>query len=240
MRINTALLPLVDLVFLALGALLAGMTQMEMVRAIPVDVTRVGQGAASVRLGDFDVLTLIGPGVMALNGQPIREEDLTSLLEHKRVVLRIQKKLPTEEAVKVLALLAQVSCNNDDESKAINLDPIIGSWLLVRVFDLDAGGELNSEENYELNCDRPTIIILKTDGGLNGIGDCFEAGIVYEGTWLKLSNGFYSIEATVIPPDGGHRPLFDDHLNVSFVDNRMLWAFEEESEELIYFEFRKQ
>ncbi len=141
----------------------------------------------------------------------------------------------------LLILLNGPSCNTDDSSEPDgDQDPIIGSWLLVRVFDLDANGNINSQENYELNCTRPTIIILRTDGGLDGTGDCFEAGVIYEGTWLKLNENFYRIQGTTSPPDGDTRPLFDDDLQVSFSENLMQWAFEEESEEIIYFEFRKQ
>ena len=53
-----AILPLIDLVFLTLGSVLAMMTQMERVTAMPVTLAEVGQGSAVVQRGDFDVLTV--------------------------------------------------------------------------------------------------------------------------------------------------------------------------------------
>lgn len=109
MKINTALLPLIDLVFLALGALLAGMTQMEIVRALPVELAQVGRGTTPIRQDSFDVLTLVAPGQMMLNGRVVQQDDLGTRLEHQHVVVRAHKKLPTEDVVKALAVLSQAS-----------------------------------------------------------------------------------------------------------------------------------
>ncbi len=137
--------------------------------------------------------------------------------------------------------LILISCSNDDNSADDPFsDPIIGNWQFIRIFDLGVNGDPDSEENFE-NCDRPTILVLDPNGVISGTGDCFEDGIVYDGTWSRLSIDRYHIDALEIPEDGDTRLLFADELIVNFIDrNLMQWTYIEESGETIYFEFRKQ
>lgn len=118
MKLNASILPLVDLVFLALGGLLACMTQMDIVRAIPVEVARVGKGAAISRNEKHEILSLTSTG-MTLNGSPIDEGDISSRLANKQVVLRAHRSLPTEETIKVIAMLSQVSSGISLEVKEV-------------------------------------------------------------------------------------------------------------------------
>ena len=95
-----------DLVFLALGAVLACMTQMDVVQAIPVEVARVGIGSAVSQHGRFEVLS-VSPNGLTLNGASITEDELIANLTNKRVVLRAHRTLPTEKTIQVIAKLAQ-------------------------------------------------------------------------------------------------------------------------------------
>ena len=111
-----AILPLIDIVFLTLGSVLACMTQMERVTALPVSVAKVGSGAASVQEGEFEVLTLTTEG-MILNGQPTSEEQLSEELGNRRVILRAEQSLPTERTLTVLAALVRAGADVSVEVK---------------------------------------------------------------------------------------------------------------------------
>ena len=106
MKSQIQILPLVDLVFLALGGVLACMTQMQVIRALPVDVACVGRGSAVVQHDSFKVLTLTREG-MSLDGEPITEEQLPLRVSNERIVLRAHRQLPTQHTVIVLAKLAE-------------------------------------------------------------------------------------------------------------------------------------
>jgi len=106
MKSQAAILPLVDLVFLALGAMLACMTQMELIQTLPVEVTRIGKGSAVPQHGKFAVLTLTERG-MTLDGKPITEHELASKVANKKIVLRAYKGLPTQDTISVIAKLAE-------------------------------------------------------------------------------------------------------------------------------------
>lgn len=105
MRSQTAILPLVDLVLLALGGVLACMTQMEVVRTLPVEVARVGKGAAIVEQGKFKILTLTPEG-MTLDGTPITKDELSFKVANEKIILRTYKDMPTQDTVNTIARLA--------------------------------------------------------------------------------------------------------------------------------------
>jgi biopolymer transport protein ExbD len=107
MKSKAAILPLVDLVFLALGAMLACMTQMELIHVLPIEVTRIGKGSSVMPQNEeFEVLTLTELG-MTLSGEQITESDLPNRTANKRIVLRAYKGLPTQDTVRVIAKLAE-------------------------------------------------------------------------------------------------------------------------------------
>jgi biopolymer transport protein ExbD len=103
---SKSMLPLIDLVFLTLGSVLGAMTQMEQVESIPVDVSRVGKGAAVVNRGEFDVVAVTAEGLWH-NGQQIDPVDLPALVTGRRVVLRAEKTIPTQETLDVLSRLSK-------------------------------------------------------------------------------------------------------------------------------------
>ena len=104
---NRGILPLIDLVFLTLGAILAAMTDMQVVHALPIDVATVGQGAAIVRQGQFAIL-VVEADRLTIDGQAVTMEDLASNLSVERVIVRADRKLETQRLLRVVAELARV------------------------------------------------------------------------------------------------------------------------------------
>ena len=101
-----SILPLIDLVFLTLGSILGIMSQMERVTALPVELARVGQGAAVIKTGEFSVITLTKDR-LTLDGVPVPSEDLKHRVSGKDVVLRPDKNVPTGRTQQVLADLVR-------------------------------------------------------------------------------------------------------------------------------------
>jgi len=116
MKTDSALLPLVDLVFLALGGILACMTQMEVIHALPIEVTQVGTRASVVRQGSFSILALDSQ-TMTLDGKDIALEEVPANVMNKKIILRADKELPTQRTVEMLALLAQSGADVSIEVK---------------------------------------------------------------------------------------------------------------------------
>lgn len=106
MKSKIAILPFVDLVFLALGGVLACMSQMEIVNALPIEVAHVGKGAAVVQNDKFTVLTLTADG-MRFDGEPITVDELSARAANKNIVLRADREIPTQNTMYVIALLAK-------------------------------------------------------------------------------------------------------------------------------------
>lgn len=102
------MVPLIDLVFLTLGSILAAMTQMERVEALPVAVAEVSGSAARLQRGTFDVVTVTAHGVR-VGDRVVAEEDLAGEIANRRVVLRAAGGLPTERTLAVLARIADVA-----------------------------------------------------------------------------------------------------------------------------------
>jgi len=116
MKTESSLLPLVDLVFLALGGILGCMTQMQVLHALPIEVAQIGTGASIVRQSRFSVLTL-SPQGMTLNGESIGPDDIPSKVTNRRIILRADKELPTQQTVEVLAMLVQAGADVSIEVK---------------------------------------------------------------------------------------------------------------------------
>jgi biopolymer transport protein ExbD len=104
---SKSMVPLIDLVFLTLGSVLAAMTQMEKVEALGVDVARVGAGQAVVEHGQLKVVTVDEDG-LRLEGRPIAPEELARQVGPEKIVLRAQRALPTERTLQALADLADL------------------------------------------------------------------------------------------------------------------------------------
>lgn len=118
MKSQSAIVPLVDLVFLALGGILACMTQMEIVKALPVEVAEVGKGFSSVVQHEkFKIVSLDAHG-LSLDGQPISQDDLAAKVAGSKVILRAHREMRTQETIHVIATLieagAEVSIEVDE------------------------------------------------------------------------------------------------------------------------------
>jgi len=105
--IGKTVIPLIDLVLLTLGSVLAAMTQMQRVEAIPVGIAEVGAGATVQREG-FEVVTLARDGVH-VGGRRVDGERLSALVAGKRVVLRAEKTLPTRRTLEILAEISRTA-----------------------------------------------------------------------------------------------------------------------------------
>ena len=98
------MVPLLDVLFLALGAILAQMTEMERVTVLPVELEdRVGN-AAVLRTGEFAVVSLDEDG-LAIDGERVDEAEAMSELRGRDVVARVDRRLPTGDTLRLLALL---------------------------------------------------------------------------------------------------------------------------------------
>lgn len=111
-----AILPLIDLVFLTLGSILGVMTEMERVETLPVDITRVGQGASVVKHGRFEIVALTKEG-LSLNGEVIALNELVTRVAGTDVVLRADRSLPAGRMVEVIAQLVLAGANVSVEVK---------------------------------------------------------------------------------------------------------------------------
>ena len=116
MKSMAALLPLCDLVFLALGGILATMTQMEVVHALPVEITTVGTGSAIVQHDKFKILSITAEQ-MVFDGEPVTEQQLADIKTNQKIILRVSRELPTDRTVNVLARLAQAGAQVSIEVK---------------------------------------------------------------------------------------------------------------------------
>jgi len=106
MQSQRSILPLVDMVFLALGAVLGCMTEMAVVHSIPVEVAKVGHGVVSNH-EKFTVLTLTSDG-MTLEGESITRSEILAKAANKTIVLRVDKTLPSQDMLELLADLVNV------------------------------------------------------------------------------------------------------------------------------------
>lgn len=106
MNSQRAIVPMIDLVFLALGGVLGALTEMQVVKAIPVDIAQVGTGSAVVRHDEFSVLALDQNG-MTLDGQPISRDQISQRVVNKNIILRVDRTLPTETTVQILAEISK-------------------------------------------------------------------------------------------------------------------------------------
>ncbi len=102
------MVPLIDLVFLTLGSILAAMTQMERVEAIDVAVSRVAGSGQAVQRGEFDVVTVTAHGV-TVGKRAVDEDRLADEIAGRRVVLRAERTLPTQRTLAVLARITDAA-----------------------------------------------------------------------------------------------------------------------------------
>lgn len=115
------MIPMIDLVFLTLGAIVAMLTQMELIKSIPVSLARVGPGAAVVTTGELDIVTLSDSGLM-LNGRAVGVGEIAARDSWNDVVLRVDRAVESERMIEVLAELGKVEARVQIEVKEV-VDP---------------------------------------------------------------------------------------------------------------------
>jgi biopolymer transport protein ExbD len=107
---SKSMVPLIDLVFLTLGSVLAAMTQMETVEALDIEVARVGTGQAIVQRGELAVVTVTEAG-LTMEGQVIEPDEVAARIGPEKVILRAQRALATERTLQALGDLTQRGLN---------------------------------------------------------------------------------------------------------------------------------
>jgi len=112
------MVPLIDLVFLTLGSILAAMTQMERVEAIPVAVAQVAGAGQALQRGEFDVVTVTAQGV-TVGKRVVDEANLAAEIAGRRVVLRADRTLPTQ---RTLAVLARITASASEVTIEVHRD----------------------------------------------------------------------------------------------------------------------
>lgn len=105
---------LLDIIFLTFGAILAAMSQMEKVSALPVEITKIGSGAVVLKRGDFEVVTVTSKG-LTMGGQPIDRDELLHQASGRDIVLRVQNDLPYGVAIRLIADLSEVGASISSE-----------------------------------------------------------------------------------------------------------------------------
>lgn len=96
---------LIDLAFLSLAAVIAILSQTQLVRALPVEVTEIGQGIAVVTRDKVTVVTVTGDDIL-VDGEPVTLPELGGAVDGPTAILRVDRMVPTERLIGVMAQLA--------------------------------------------------------------------------------------------------------------------------------------
>jgi len=96
---------MIDLAFLSLAAVIAILSQTQLIRALPVEVTEVGRGIAAVARDEVTVVTITLDAIL-VDGEPVSLHDLGGAVDGPTVILRVGRRVPTENLVRVMAELA--------------------------------------------------------------------------------------------------------------------------------------
>ena len=96
------MIPMIDFVFLSVGGLLAMLTQMEVVSAVPLDLA-AGEAEASMEVDEAsrDVVA-ITDGALTLNDAPITIEELRGAITRRVVLVRADREARVDRLTAVL------------------------------------------------------------------------------------------------------------------------------------------
>ena len=97
---------LIDLAFLSLAAVIAILSQTQLVLALPVEVTEIGQGIAVVTRDEVTVVTITEEAIL-VDGEPVRLHDVGAVVDGPTAILRVDRMVPTEKLIRVMAELAE-------------------------------------------------------------------------------------------------------------------------------------
>ena len=98
-------IPLIDLAFLSLGAVVAILSQTQLVKSFAVEITEVGDGIAAVSRDEVTVITVAEEGLY-LDGEAIGLEELAGAVDGRLALLRVDRRVPTEVLINVVGVLA--------------------------------------------------------------------------------------------------------------------------------------
>ena len=98
-------LPLIDLAFLSLGAIVAILSQTQLIRSLPVEVTEIGRGIAVITRDEVTVITITRDGLY-VDGRDVGLDELGGAVEGRLALVRVDRRVPTERLVTVMSVLA--------------------------------------------------------------------------------------------------------------------------------------
>jgi biopolymer transport protein ExbD len=98
-------IPLIDLAFLSLGAVVAVLSQAQLIRSFPVEITEVRRGVAVITRESITVIVVTGDGVW-VDGQPVELDRLPEAVTGRLAVVRADRLVPAEMLVRVMSILA--------------------------------------------------------------------------------------------------------------------------------------
>ncbi len=93
---------LIDLAFLSLAAVIAILSQTQLVLALPIEVTEIGQGIAVVTRDEVTVVTITDEAIL-VDGEPVRLHDVGGAVDGPTAILRVDRLVPTEKLIRVMA-----------------------------------------------------------------------------------------------------------------------------------------
>lgn len=96
---------LIDLAFLSLAAVIAILSQTQIVRALPVEVTEIGQGIAVVTRDTVTVVTITLDEIL-VDGVSVTLPEVGGAVDGPTAILRVDRMVPTERLIGVMAQLA--------------------------------------------------------------------------------------------------------------------------------------
>ncbi len=99
------ILPLIDLAFLSLGAIVAILSQTQLIRSLPVEVTEIGRGIAVITRDEVTVITITRDGLY-VDGLDVGLDELGGIVEGSLALVRVDRRVPTERLVTVMSVLA--------------------------------------------------------------------------------------------------------------------------------------
>lgn len=98
-------IPLIDLAFLSLGAVVAVLSQTQLIRSLPVRITEIGAGIAAISREQVTVITIAAGGLF-IDGQPVALESLGDAVDGPLALVRADRQVPTQRLVEVMGVLA--------------------------------------------------------------------------------------------------------------------------------------
>ena len=98
-------IPLIDLAFLSLAAIIGILSQTQLIRSFAVQITEVGQGIAAITREDVTVITLTMDGLF-VNRRPVSIDEVAATVNGRLALLRVDRNVPTSTLVKVMGRLA--------------------------------------------------------------------------------------------------------------------------------------